>query len=51
MSELGLDITLMVGGIAGLAITTFAIFRDLSSTQSRVMPTTAVPTEPASSAT
>ena len=47
MSELGLDITLMAGGFAGLAITTIAILRDLGAMQSNLTPTVIVTTPPA----
>lgn len=46
VSELGADITLMAGGLAGLAITSIAILRDLGSTRSRMTPTEIVPTPP-----
>jgi hypothetical protein len=51
LSDLGADITLMAGGLAGLAITTVAILRDLGAMWSRVMPTDTVPAEPVSSTT
>ena len=51
MSELGMDLTLMAGGIAGLAITAIAIFRDLAAAQRRVIPTQTAPAELVSSAT
>jgi hypothetical protein len=49
-SELGADITLMAGGLAGLAVTTVAILRDLGAMRSRMMPAAAVPAEPVSAA-